>query len=69
MIYDDGTMDVYIDGKLERRRYSHTERSLDWMPNPMNGLRPSLDYPELLDGEQAVFVLTEDIPRIIKVRR
>lgn len=64
MIYENGTMDVRVDGKIERRRYSINV-----------GIEPSNRYmqrvqryePELKPGEQCLYSITDDIPTIVTV--
>ena len=64
MIYDNGTMDVRVNGQIERRRYSinceapFTNRYLDRMQTKYQ--------PELRDGEEAFFSLGDDIPTIVE---
>lgn len=62
-VHDNGTMDVRIDGKIERRRFSvnrdapFTNRYLDRMQTKYE--------PELRDGEEAFFSIGDDIPTIV----
>ena len=66
MIYDNGTMDVRIDGKVERRRYSinceapFSNRYMERMQTKYQ--------PELRDGEEAFWMCGDDIPTIVKTQ-
>jgi len=59
-IHDDGTMDVNIDGKIERRKYVVTPSGPWPLPH-----RERCE-PELNDGEHLWHIAGEDVPQIVK---
>lgn len=63
-IHEDGTMDVRIDGKLERRRYHVECGGTDLMGR---GVLP-MHEPETYDGEIVMRTIGDITPTIIKVR-
>lgn len=66
MIYEDGTMDVRIDGKIVRRRYS-IDRNAPFSNTYITRMQTKYK-PELRDGEEAIFTLSDDIPTIVTQR-
>lgn len=65
-VHEDGTMDVRVDDKPERRRYSinvdsgFSNRYLERMQSKYE--------PELRDGEEVFWSIGDDIPTIVTVR-
>lgn len=62
MIYDNGTMDVMVDGKIERRRYS-----INVAIEPSNRYMQRVQRyePDLQPNEQCFYTHTSDIPTIV----
>ena len=63
MIHEDGTMDVRIDGKIVRRRYS-IDRNAPFSNTYITRMQTKYK-PELRDGEEAIFTLSDDVPTIV----
>lgn len=59
MIHADGTMDVWVDGKLERRPYTRQDSGSVWQ-------RYEPDYS--LEHEHVVYQIGSDIPTIVRIR-
>lgn len=62
MLHDDGTMDVEIDGRIERRRFTMQMPPL----GALYGSALAQPEPELRAGERAVWGIGDDKPIIIK---
>lgn len=63
MIYENGTMDVEIDGKIERRRFT-INRDAPFTNEYIKRVHTKYQ-PELREGEEAVFYLGSDVPTIV----
>ncbi len=63
MIHENGTMDVRVDGKIERRRYS-IDREAPFTNRYIERVQTKYK-PELREGEEAFFSLGDDIPTIV----
>ena len=66
MIYENGTMDVEVDGKIERRRFTINFDAL--FTNEYIKRIQTKYQPELHEGERAVFSVGSDIPHIVQER-
>lgn len=63
-IHEDGTMDVWIDGKLQRRRYHVQCAGTDLMGRCLLPMHE----PETYDGEMVMRTIGDITPTIIKVQ-
>lgn len=62
-IHEDGTMDVLVDGRSERRRYSiNVDAPFE---NRYIARVQSKYAPELREGEEAMYMLDSDTPVIV----
>lgn len=61
-VHTDGTMDVLVNGKLERRGYT---ANYDTPPGFMQQTR---EVPLHAADEEVIWTMGGDIPRIIKIR-
>lgn len=62
-VFDNGYMEVSVDGRIERRRYS-INRDVP-MSNRMHD-RLLRYEPQLNEGERAIYSLGSDIPTIVQ---
>lgn len=65
-VYENGTMDVRVDGNIERRRYS-INADAPFSNRYMERMQTKYQ-PELRDGEECFFTIADDIPTIVACR-